>query len=253
MSSPGFADRFRRLEIPDDKRRADWSFLEAALDLPRPLPLEEEPILILASGRAFVAAEAAPSGPAIWLYDRAHALVPVDAPSKQETRWRETNAKTLEKVKKRFFGTIPPSVLTEPALVRDALSLLDVEKDASAFARLVGESRLLRLHGKLYDLKTLQEYSSTFARAIEPDFYRKLQALPATVAPEELLALIERSLDQVHAKARSPLRNKLLSTRVVLDGITLLPIYREPAAALFEALGSRLERVLKAEVLVSRA
>ena len=73
------------------------------------------------------------------------------------------------------------------------------------------------------------------------------------MTPEEMAAKIAGSLTLIHKKARSPLRNKLECARVVLDGVTLLPLYREPAASLFEAWRRILERRLKVEVLKRHA
>lgn len=269
----GFADRFARLEIPDEKRRADWTFLEAPLELPGPLPLEE-PLLAIVNGRCFVPGDGAPAGgQGMVLYDRTHALTETDGPGARERAWQSRHDKALKKLGKRFRDSIPASVLTEPRLMQEARSLLEagvpdarpaderqavpgslgpVPLDGSAAAGLVGWSRLLVIHKKLYDLRTLHEYASIFAKAIDPALQALIGALPATVAPEELLALLEKNLDKLHAKARSPLRNKLLSSRVVLNGVTLLPMYREPSAALQGAHAALLARRLKLELLADR-
>ena len=64
---------------------------------------------------------------------------------------------------------------------------------------------------------------------------------------------MEKSLEAVHAKARSPLRNKMLTCRLVLNGVTLLPIYREPSEALFAAYRKLLERRVAVSALSARA
>jgi hypothetical protein len=232
------------------------------------------------NGRCFLPGDGAASpgqagsSQAMVLYDQTHALVETDGPGARERAWLGRHEKPLAKLKKRVRDSIPAGVLTEPRLMAEARSLLEaglpdarpaderlavagavtpVAPDGSAAAGLVGWSRLLIIHRKLYDLRTLHEYASIFAKAIDPALQALITALPATVPPEELLALLERNLDKLHAKARSPLRNKLLSSRVVLNGVTLLPMYREPAAALLDAHAALLQRRLRLEVLADRA
>jgi hypothetical protein len=260
-----FADRFRRLEIPEDRRRFDGSFLDERLRLPAPLPYEDLPLVALLHGRALEAQDEDPAGPdspRIHLSRQFHALRELDAPPEAERRWHERNRTALDAARKRFYDTVPASVLRDPALLDEAVRLLDgLDSRARAsggrdaeggLTLLLGDARLLRIHGKLYNLVTLRDYVRVFASAIEPSFLTRLTSFPETVTPEELLGAIEGSLDSIHAKARSPLRNKMSTCRIVLDGVTYLPIYREPAAGLFESYGRLLDARVKLGVLKTK-
>jgi hypothetical protein len=275
MSPTPFGGRFAQLEIPEEKKRLDWSFLDSGLALPSPLPLEAQPIFALVNGRFFLPAKGAPApGRSLILYDREHALVEADSPGKQEAAWLEGNATDLKRQRKRFFNAVPPAILNDPLLVKQAIDILEASTptvahpdEAKAVAsngpselaplpdnsliasRLTGWSRLLRIHQKLYDLVTLKEYMTIFEKAVEPAAFRNLQSVPDRASPDEVLAKIEASLEAIHAKARSPMRNKMKSSRVVFNGVTLLPMYREPAQSLFEAISKLLERTLQVEAL----
>jgi hypothetical protein len=275
MSPIPFGGRFAQLEIPEEKKRLDWSFLDTGLALPSPLPLEAPSIFALVNGRMLVPAEGAPApGRSLILYDREHALVEGGSPGKQEASWLERNAADLQRQRKRFFDAVPPAVLNDPLLLEQATDILEASTptvarpdEAKAIAsegagelaplsetslvasRLTGWSRLLRIHGKLYDLVTLKEYMAIFEKAVEPATFRSLQSVPDKASPDEVLAKIEASLEAIHAKARSPMRNKMKSSRVVFNGVTLLPMYREPAGSLLAAISKLLERTLQVEAL----
>jgi hypothetical protein len=281
MAEKTFVDRFARLEIPEEKRRLDWSFLDAPLSLPADRPLLSSPLQALLNGRALIPALApAANGRSILFYAEVHGLDEVLSPGQQEAGYFERNARELAQEQKRFFDSVPAAIVREPLLVSEALRILrDNEPPSDApipeensavgasagghlspradrsllFSQLLGYSRLLRIHGKLYNLLTLKEYARVFEKALDPGFARRLQAFPETATPEEVLGLIEQSLDLIHAKARSPLRNKMKSCRLVFNGVTLLPVYREPAEALFTAHQKLLERRLKADVLARHA
>ncbi|MBI3267539.1 MAG: hypothetical protein HYZ53_00845 [Planctomycetes bacterium] len=277
MADKSFLDRFQRLELPEDRKGLDWAFLDAPLGLPEPLPLQEHTLLVLVNGHALLPADAPPEEVrSIRFHGEPHALTPAQPPSEAETAYRERHASQLSRGAKRFLDSIPVKILDDRTLLESAADLLRIQGSGSEtsapfadrslaargagdlapssassvfFSRLVGLARLLRIHEKLYDLVTLQEYARVFEKAIQADFFRKLQTLPATVAPEEMLRLIEESLDAIHAKARSPLRNKLSTCRLVVNGITLLPIYREAARGLFESYARLLDRKLKLDTL----
>jgi hypothetical protein len=277
MPDSRLSARFSRLEIPAERRRADWSFLEAGLQLPSPLPLEEHPLLLLVNGRALVPAENEPGGgPGLLLHGPWHALEETATPAKLETRYREAPTGEVERSVRRFVATVPVALLDDPARLAEAVELLeqagparggplpDADRalpqrdvadlaprdDGSLFTReLVGHARLLRLHGKLYDLVTLHEYVRVFEKALEPELLRTLATLPATAAPAELLGLLEANLGAIHPRARSPLRNKLGTCRALVNGVTLLPLYREEAVNLFATYRQLLERDLKLAAL----
>ncbi len=239
-----FLDRFRQLEIPEEKRRVDWSFLDEPLALPVPLPLQPLALLGLVEGRIWEPVDRAPSRDSIRFYGAPAALEERGTAAELEARWLADHAAELERQGKRFLDAIPTDVLRERA--DEALDILQLNAPTSS---LLDGQRLLRIHDKLYNLMTLHEYARIFEKAIEPDFFRALQALPATCSPEEMLGHIEASLPKIHKKARSPLRNKMECTRLLLDGVTLLPVYREPAAGLFSAYHKVLERRIKVGVL----
>jgi hypothetical protein len=280
VAESSFLDRFGKLEIPAERRRVDWGFLEAPLVLPRPLPLEEHALLVLVNGRALAPRASAPrDGRSVVFFEEAHALEELPAPEAAEQEYRQRHARELERLARAFDGSVPAAVVAEPALCAEALEALrlggpaaaavpprpeqrlaasaaghlEPRADGSLLFALAGWSRLLRLHGKLYDLLTLKEYARIFERAIERELFAQLLAQPETVAPAQMLALIEGSLDAVHAKARSPLRNKMGTARLVVNDVTLLPVYREPAAGLWEALARLLDRKLKVAALERRA
>lgn len=281
MAEKTFVDRFARLEIPEEKRRLDWAFLDAPLSLPADRPLTSFPLLALVNGRALVPREApSANGRSILFYGETHGLDEIAPPGQQESDYFARNARELAQEEKRFFDSVPASIVREPLLVSEALRILrDNEPPSDApipeensaivgaasgrlspiadrslfFSQLLGYSRLLRIHGKLYNLLTLKEYARIFEKALDPGFARVLQEFPETATPDEVLGLIERSLDLIHAKARSPLRNKMKSCRLVFNGVTLLPVYREPAEALFTAHQKLLERRLKADILARHA
>ena len=273
MSDKTFADRFQRLEIPEDS--VDFSFVETQLSLPRPLPLESEPILVMANGRAFIPGSDTPDGHTILLYDQCRILVELGSFAQLEASWRHESLAKVQRQATRFKARIPAAVLREPSLMAEASQMLWAEgpgpdepipeahkaipagkggleavvDDSVACRHLVGHSRFLRIHDKLYDLVDLREYIQIFERAIEPAMMRTLMEVPLTSPSEVYLELIEASLDQFHPRARSPLRNKISTSRVVFNGVTLLPIYSESAGGLFEGYGELLERKLKLEAL----
>jgi hypothetical protein len=283
MSSSSFVERFSRLEIPEERKRLDWRFLEEPLNLPLPLPLAGERLLVLVNGRALTPVAAPPGGErGVVFYRQEHALEEGESPAAAEASYREWNRQALEREQRRFLASVPTSIIREPLLVSEAIEILEHSgaadrwpEEAKALAattadhlpplhgaapttsaeagllsaQLTGYARLLRLHDKLYDLLSLREYVRIFEKAIEPGCFRRLQALPESAAPQEMLDVIAASLDQIHARARSPLRNKMECARVRFNGITLLPLYREPASALFEGYGQLLQRHLKVEAL----
>lgn len=278
MTDKQYLDRFANLEIPEDRRHLDWSFLEQKVSLTRPLPLEQHPILVLVNGRALVPGDRRPAASrSILFYDRRHALRELDSPGDQEAAYLEQNKKMLKREQKRFYDAVPPGILGEPQLVRETEELIRAEaafsddgdlpqrgKAVASTARghldpvvqqallcrhLLGHARMLRIHHKLFDLLTLREYLSIFKKAVDPPCYQRLQRVPDTATPEEMLQLIEESLDAIHAKARSPMRNKLASCRVVFNGVTLLPIYQEDAEGLFASYAALLERQVKLDAL----
>ncbi len=278
MTDKQTLDRFAKLEIPEERRHLDWSFLEQRVSLSRPLPLEDHALLVLVNGRALVPANRKPAASrSIMFYGPRHALKELETPADQEAAYLSRHEKALSREQKRFYDSIPPSIISEPELVRDATDLVKaespcpddeefpqqdraiaatarghlapVEQDALLCRYLVGHGRMLRIHHKLFELVTLREYLSIFEKAVEPDCYRRLQQVPDTASPDELLQLIEESLNDIHAKARSPMRNKLNSCRVVFNGVTLLPIYQEQAEGLFSTYAALLARQVKLDAL----
>jgi hypothetical protein len=264
-------DRFRRLEIPEERQR-DWDFVELALGLPRPVPLEEADICVFVNGRAFVPTDSDGAGADHMLLHDVRRPLQATQPFKDlEEAWHEQHATLLKGLRKRFVDSIPLDILRDPTSADQAADLigghistdgvldankrldaLPAEAPDSVLHRLFGHGRFLRLHDKLYDLVTLREYVAIFARAIAPETFRELERLPLTTPPEVYLEGIAGSLDQIHVKARSPLRNKMTTSRVVLGGITLLPIYIDPVAGLFEAYTGELEKQLKLASLKER-
>lgn len=258
-------DRFGNLEIPTD-RQLDLAFLDGPLSLPRPLPAEAHAVAAYVGGRVYLPADGPVEGDRIILYDLVRALVPA-TPASLETAWRAAWAGPLAAVASQVRGQVPVRVLSDAGAldaVREALrarlpaELPDRHRvipggvahtDDSAWLRVVGQARLLRLADKLYDLQTLHEYTQRFAKAVDADVLQKLAALPLEAPPEVHLEVIAQNLDKIHPKARSPLRNKLDTTRVVLGGVTLLPLYLGPAAALFDRYAERLGDQLRLDVL----
>lgn len=273
-----FLDRFTRLEIPEERRNLDWTFLDAKLDLPRPLPLEAPELWVLINGRVLVPEDRAPAEAEarVLFYAEHHALVEAAGPEAREAAYRADHEKALGREAKRFYDSAPGAIVAEPMLMLQAIDVLRASapqavgplpgdgkavsgalspvRDASLLAtRLTGHLRLMRIHAKLYDLVTLKEYARIFEKAIEPALFRRLQTMDDTVTPEAMLALIEANKDAIHAKARSPLRNKMATARVTFNGVTLLPIYREPAQALLDAHAKLLSHDLKLKSLESRS
>jgi hypothetical protein len=246
----GFLDRFKQLEIPEEKRRIDWSFLDESLALPEPLPLAEFSLVCLLNGQAWEPVDQPPGAKSILFHGDPVDLVERATATAAEEAWRASHERELARQAQLFLDGIPTGILRDTTRVEEALEILQLNAPPTA---LLDNERLLRIFGKLYNLVTLHDYARIFEKAIDPGFFRELQALPATVTPEEMAAKIAGSLTLIHKKARSPLRNKLECARVVLDGVTLLPLYREPAASLFEAWRRILERRLKVEVLKRHA
>ncbi len=258
-------DRFGNLEIPTD-RQLDLAFLDAPLSLPRPLPAEEHVVAAYLGGRVFVPTEGTAEGDRIVVYDLVRGLAPL-LPDALERSWRDRWVGPLGAVATQVRGQVPVRVLNEVGAMnaaRDALrGRLPAEipdrhrglpgrpcnTDDSSWLRVVGHARLLRLAGKLYDLQTLHEYAQRFAKAVDPDVMAKLAALPLDAAPERHLEVIAQNLEKVHPKARSPLRNKLDTTRVVVGGVTLLPIFLGPIGALFDRYAERLGNTIRLDVL----
>ena len=241
-----FLDRFQKLEIPEARRRVDWSFLDAALALPEPLPLADRPLLVLLQGRALepVGHLPDPDGDSLIFYRDPVALVAREEAAAAEAAWEARHEGALAREARRWLDGIPTEILRERQ--DEAREILQL--NAPPTSLLAGE-RLLRIHGKLYNLVTLQDYTRIFEKAIDPGLFRELVAMPATCTPAEMLAKIAASLPLVHKKARSPLRNKMECARAVIGGVTLLPIYREPAAALWDAWRRLLERRVKVAAL----
>lgn len=246
-------DRFGRIEIPAD-RQVDLTFLDAVLALPRPLPIEEHVVAAFIGGRVWV--PGAGTG-RIHLYDLDEPLIE-HLPDAVESAWRDQHARALTAATRSARGQVPVAILTDPIALESARAAVrgrlpeeipdrsrvlagqPAHTDGSALLRVVGHARLLRLHDKLYDLATLPEYVAKFSKAIEPDALAALNALPATADPADFLAVIANHLEHIHPKARSPLRNKMDTSRVVLGGITLLPLYVGPSRALFDRYAARL-------------
>jgi hypothetical protein len=243
-----FIDRFRQLEIPEEKRRVDWTFLDETLALPGPLPLEAQPIVAVIDGKLYEPQDAAPTRDSLFFYGAPVALETRATATVAETAWRGTHDAELQRLGSRFIGTIPTDVLRDRA--DEALSILELNAPTP---NLFDGQRLLRVHDKLYNLQSLHEYTRIFEKAIDPELFRQLQALPPTCTPAEMLAAIAQSLPKIHKKARSPLRNKMECTRLVVGGVTYLPVYREPSAGLFTAYRKLLERRIKIEVLARHA
>lgn len=254
MPDKPFLDRFSRLEIPEARRNLDWRFLDTPLRLPRPVPLEAHPVVAVLDGRALVPTEGPPGDgePSLILYDLVRGLQPLDAPDTLEESWLDEHRSTLEDRARRWRNTVPTDILREPVLRDEARTALERTLDGATsplLGHLLGEGRLLRLQDALYDLRTLHEYAAIFERAIEPRLFRTLQALPPTAPPEAWLAEIEANLDGIHGKARSPLRNKMSTSRLVVDGVTLLPIYLEGFDGLLERYVELLDARLRLDAL----
>jgi hypothetical protein len=243
-----FVDRFQRLEIPEAKRRIDWSFLDTTLALPEPLPMAEQPLLVVLGGRALEPTFGPTGEDWIDFYRQPLALVPRGLVADAEAAWRHSHAAELERQGRRFLDGIATAVLRERA--GEAIEILTL--NAPARGLLDGE-KLLRVHGKLFNLLTLHDYARIFEKAIDPGFFRELMALPATCAPADMLARIAASLPLIHKKARSPLRNKMECARAMIGGVTYLPVYREPAANLFTAWLHLLDREVKVTALARHA
>lgn len=261
-------DRFGNLEIPAD-RQLDLAFLDGPLSLPRPLPFEEHGVAAYVGGRVYVPGDG-DTRDRVVVYDLVRSLVPLN-PGAQEEAWRQQRAGALAALATQVRGQVPVRLLTDVGAMnaaRDAVrSRLPSElpdrhrvlpgsaahTDASAWLRVVGHARLLRLADKLYDLQTLHEYATRFAKAVDAEVMAKLAALPLDAPPERHLEVIAQNLDRIHPKARSPLRNKMDTTRVVLGGVTLLPLYLGPAAALFDRYAERLGSQLRLDALGSGA
>src|SRR5262249_9187571 len=154
----------------------------------------------------------------------------------------------LDRQGRRFRDDVPTEILRDRA--DEALEILTL--NAPAGGLLDGE-RLLRVHGKLYNLLTLHDYARIFEKAIDPGSFRELMALPPTCAPADMLQRIAASLHLIHKKARSPLRNKMECARALVGGVTYLPVYREPAAGLFAAWRRLLELRVKVAALGGHA
>lgn len=268
--SESYRSRFSRLEIPDEMRQLDWSFLESSLSLPRPIPLEDQAILVWINGRALVPVDGGDAG-SIHLYDLEHGLGELDPISALEAAWRTQHQTALARATKRFVDRAPTAIIQDPGSVQEALTALgnnalpdrdDLDADLALPARLgavapgclfsrriVGGGRFLRLHDKLFKLVTLREYTRIFERAIEPDMFRELIELPLRSTPANYLDAIEANRPAIHAAARSPLRNKMSTSRIVFDGITLLPIYIDQIGGIFATYLENLELDLKMSAL----
>jgi hypothetical protein len=243
-----FLDRFRQLEIPEEKRRIDWSFLDASLPLPEPLPLGDLPLCAVIDGRLLEPVDAPPTGDSLLFYGEPVSLEARGTAETAEAQWLARHRAELERQGRAFLDAIPTAIVRERA--DEALSILQLNAPTQG---LLDGQRLLRIHDKLYNLQTLHEYARIFEKAIDAAFFRQLQALPATCTPGEMLALIGGALPKIHKKARSPLRNKMECTRLVVARQTLLPVYREPVAGLFSAYRKLLERRIKVGVLSGHA
>jgi hypothetical protein len=246
--SSSFLDRFQRLEIPEEKRRVDWSFLDESLALPEPLPLGDLLLVCILNGNVSAPVDRAPDGDSILFYGAPLALEARGGTREIEARWKEQHAAELERQAKRFLDGIPTDILR--GRVDEALEILQLNAPRD---HLFAAEKILRIHHKLYNLVTLQEYAKIFEKAIDPGFFRELQAMPASVTPEEMLAKIAGSLPLIHKKARSPLRNKMECARAVLGGVTYLPIYREATAGMLDAQRKLIERQLKVAILERHA
>ncbi|MBT3223169.1 MAG: hypothetical protein HN348_29190, partial [Proteobacteria bacterium] len=179
MGEKTFADRFQRLEMPEDS--VDFSFAEARLSLPRPLPLESQPLLVMVNGRAFIPGPEAPldgDSAKIILYDQCRSLVELGSFAQLEAAWRQDSLAKIQRQISRFSAGIPAVVLREPQLMAEAREILWAEgpgrnapipeagkalasaeggfeaviDDSVACRQLVGHNRFLRLHDKLFDL-----------------------------------------------------------------------------------------------------
>lgn len=270
-------ERFRKLEIPEERRSIDWSFLERPFELPMGLPLQDCPIFAVINGRVLLPSGGPPAlERSILFYGEAEGLDEGETAAALEARYRASHHEALAREQRLFRDAVPPSVLGEPALLREAVALLSGSSpgpdgglpgreqalpataeghlepraaDSVLVGRIVGFSRILRIHEKLYNLLTLHEYARIFERAIEPELFASLQRNPATISPRDMLAQIEAGLEGIHAKARSPLRNKMEGMRLVVNGVTLLPLFREEAAGLFQVYGELLAVQARIEVL----
>jgi len=245
MSS--FLERFKKLEIPEEKRRIDWTFLDECLALPEPLPLGGHSIACIFQGKIMVPVDRQPSGDWILFYRDPLALESRGQLNDLEAQWKQTHQAELERQAKRFLDGIPTDI------VRDHLDEAIGSGAAQLEARARDEERLLRIHGKLYNLVTLQEYAKIFEKAIDPGLFAELQAMPRTVTPQEMLAKIAANLPKIHKKARSPLRNKMDTARLQIDGVIHLPIYREAAQGMIDVHRQSLERELKVGILKRHA
>jgi hypothetical protein len=245
MSS--FLERFKKLEIPEEKRRIDWSFLEESLALPEPLPMGGHNLACIMYGKMLVPTDQRPTGDWILFYGEPLALTLLAQSGELEARWREQHQPELERQGKRFLDGIPTEIMRDH--LDEALEILQLNAPRDLF----GGERILRIHGKLYNLVTLQEYVRIFQKAIDPGLFSELQAMPATCTPEEMLAKIAGSLPLIHKKARSPLRNKMDTARAQIGGVTYLPIYREAAQGMIDVHRQMLERELKVAILKRHA
>jgi hypothetical protein len=245
-----FSERFARLEIPEEKRRVDWSFLDESLALPEPLPMGELPLACVMNGQVSAPADASPDGDGDWIlyYAAPLALEARGTTRELEARWKAQHAAELERQAQRFLDGIPTEILR--GRVDEALEILQLNAPRD---HLFAAERILRIHHKLYNLVTLKEYAKIFEKAIDPGFFHELQAMPANVTPEEMLARIAGSLTLVHKKARSPLRNKMECARARIGGVTYLPLYREAAAGMLDAQRKLIERQLKVTILERHA
>lgn len=168
-----------------------------------------------------------------------------------------------EKINEAYASLLNPPSVKAPG--KGEITLL---KEKSALAHLPESVSALLIDGKIYTLSTMHDYifttvqkhleqikaknpcfNSDLANYMHPDFHKALEEKSQALSPEEFYQFMEDSKEMIERHVLALIRNKIWhserSFKMFIDGVYLIPEYKESDAALRNNYAKLLERRIK--------
>jgi hypothetical protein len=108
---------------------------------------------------------------------------------------------------------------------------------------------IMMIDSKVYELVTVADFISMFKQYISPQFYNRLQRFSSKREPRDIAELVEQAKDELEHKYHSRIVNKLMSSRLKINGNFYLPLYLEKAEKLCQRYSKFLEMKTKIDAV----
>jgi len=248
--------------------------IAAPLSMPSNLPIfSRDELQIFYDGHIYVAVKERTPDALIKVYTETFGLKEIESPKEQEDEYFSGNSTLIDKLKADFIeravngisllddgslkGTLGPQISSEliEKITQEYASLTPSGtstkfNDGSVFNSYMKDcEQMLVLDGKAYKLITIPEYISKFQKSFEKSFYKKVQSMCCSAAPEEVYQLLTDNSHFVHRKVLPMVRNKIWhsnrSSKLLLDGTYWLPEFEGKTDNFVSKYEKLLERKIK--------